>query len=84
MRAAAAEAVKSVLAGHSLQEEAIHLLEGAAIDVVPAWCQSHGVDVLVVGVVSRSRVAEAVIGSTAERLMERVPSDLLAVRGPPR
>jgi len=84
MRAAAAEAVQSVIEGHALPKDAVHLLEGAAIDVVPAWCQSHGVDVLVVGVVSRSRLAEAVIGSTAERLLERVPSDLLAVRGPPR
>jgi universal stress protein E len=84
MRSAAAAAVRSVLDGHALPQDAVHLLEGAAIDVVPAWCQSHGTDVLVVGVVSRSRLAETVIGSTAERLLERVPSDLLAVRGPPR
>ncbi len=84
MRGAASEAVQSVLQGHDLHGDAVHLLEGAAIDVIPAWCQSHGIDVLVVGVVSRSRLAEAVIGSTAERLLERVPSDLLAVRGPPR
>jgi universal stress protein E len=84
MRGAASEAVQSVLQGHDLPGDAVHLLQGAAIDVIPAWCQSHGIDVLVVGVVSRSRLAEAVIGSTAERLLERVPSDLLAVRGPPR
>jgi len=83
MRSAAAEAVASVLEGHAVPGEAVHLLEGAAIDVIPAWCQSHGTDILVVGVVSRSRLAEAVVGSTAERLLERVPSDLLAVRGPP-
>jgi universal stress protein E len=84
MRSAAAAAVQSVLAGHAVPPESVHLLEGAAIDVVPAWCQSHGTDVLVTGVVSRSRLAEAVVGSTAERLLERVPSDLLTVRGPPR
>jgi len=84
MRSAAAAAVQSVLQGHALRPDAVHLLEGAAIDVIPAWCQAHGADVLVVGVVSRSRLAEVVIGSTAERLLERVPSDLLAVRGPPR
>ena len=84
MRRAAAEAVQSVLQGHGVPRDSVHLLEGAAIDVIPAWCQSHATDVLVVGVVSRSRLAGAVIGSTAERLLERVPSDLLAVRGPPR
>jgi len=84
MRNAASTAVQAVLQGHQVPQESVHLLEGAAVDVIPAWCQSHGTDVLVVGVVSRSRLAEAVIGSTAERLLERVPSDLLTVRGPPR
>jgi len=84
MRSAAAAAMQSALEGHRVPQDAVHLLEGAAIDVIPAWCQARGTDVLVVGVVSRSRLAEAVIGSTAERLLERVPSDLLTVRGPPR
>ena len=53
------------------------------MDVLPGWCRERGVDVLVVGAVSRSRLADAVIGSTAERLFDRVPSDLLVVRGPP-
>jgi len=34
------------------------------------------------GIVSRSRLAEAIVGSTAERLLERVACDLLVVRGP--
>lgn len=83
MRAAAAQAMESVLQGHAVPSASAHLLEGTASDVLPAWCHAHGADVLVVGVVSRSRLAETVLGSTAERLLERVPSDLLAVRGPP-
>lgn len=84
MRNAAAEAVSALLPGHGLAQDAVRLVEGAAIDVLPAWCESTGTDVLVVGVVSRSRFAEAVMGSTAERLLESVPSDLMVVRGPPR
>ena len=83
MHRAAAEAVEGLLGGHSFPPGAAQLVEGAAVDVLPAWCRRHGVDVLVAGVVSRSRVAEAVIGSTAERLLERLPCDLLVVRGPP-
>jgi nucleotide-binding universal stress UspA family protein len=83
MRRAAAAAVTALLAGHRLPPGAATFLEGAAVDVLPAWCAERGVDVLVVGVASRSRLAGAVIGSTAERMLERVPSDLLAVRGPP-
>lgn len=82
MRVEAAAAVKELLQGHRYGGDAVQLLEGAALDVLPAWCAQRGVDVLVVGVVSRSRLAEAVIGSTAERLLDRVPSDLLVLRGP--
>ena len=82
MRRAASEAVDHLLAGHGLAPDAVHLVEGAAVDVLPAWCIANGIDVLVAGVVSRSRLAEAIVGSTAERLLDRVSCDLLVVRGP--
>jgi universal stress protein E len=82
MRHAARAAVEELLAGHHYPAGAAHYVEGAAVDVLPAWCAGERVDVLVVGVVSRSRLAEAVLGSTAERLLDRVPGDLLVVRGP--
>lgn len=82
MRRAASEAVDELLLGHALPPDAVHLVEGAALDVLPAWCTANGIDVLVAGVVSRSRLAEAIVGSTAERLLERVACDLLVVRGP--
>jgi universal stress protein E len=82
MRRAAGEAVHELLAGHALPPGAVRLVEGAAVDVLPAWCTENGIDVLVAGVVSRSRLAEAIVGSTAERLLERVSCDLLVVRGP--
>lgn len=82
MRQAASEAVAALVAGHGPASGGVQLVEGAAVDVLPAWCAANGTDILVVGVVSRSRVVEAVIGSTAERLLDRIPCDLLAVRGP--
>jgi universal stress protein E len=80
MRQAASEAVAAVLAVHRYPPESVELVEGAATDVLPAWCVERAIDVLVVGVISRSRLVEAVLGSTAERLLDRIPSDLLAVR----
>jgi universal stress protein E len=79
MRQAASEAVAAVLAVHRYPPESVELVEGAATDVLPAWCVERAIDVLVVGVISRSRLVEAVLGSTAERLLDRIPSDLLAV-----
>lgn len=77
---AAAGAVAALLADQRYPPEAAELVEGAAVDVLPAWCEERAIDVLTVGAVSRSRLVGAVLGSTAERLLDRIPSDLLAVR----
>jgi universal stress protein E len=56
------------------------LLRGAAVETLPAFAEVEGLDLLVLGAVSRSRLYEALIGATAERLLERVPCDLLVVK----
>jgi universal stress protein E len=80
MRDAATAAVAALLAEQRYPPEAAELVEGMAVEVLPGWCEERAVDILVVGAVSRSRLLEAVLGSTAERLLDRIPSDLLAVR----
>jgi universal stress protein E len=80
IRDAAAGAVAELLARQHYSPDAAEIVEGTAIDTLPAWCEDRAIDVLVVGAVSRSRLVEAVLGSTAERLLDRIPSDLLAVR----
>jgi universal stress protein E len=84
LRASAAAALQSLLEGHRYPQEAVHLLEGAALEALPAFCERLPVDILAVGVMSRSRLFERVIGSTAERLLDRVPCDLLVVHARPR
>jgi universal stress protein E len=80
IRDAAAGAVAELLARQHYPPDAAEIVEGTAADTLPAWCEDRAIDVLVVGAVSRSRLVEAVLGSTAERLLDRIPSDLLAVR----
>jgi len=83
MRAAAAAAVERLLEAHPDDFGDVQLVEGAAVDVLPVWCEQQSASVLVVGAISRSRLYEAVLGSTAERLLDRIPSDLLVVRARP-
>lgn len=80
----AAAALQSLLEGHRCPPETIHLLEGAALEALPAFCERLPVNILAVGVMSRSRLFERVIGSTAERLLDRVACDLLVVHARPR
>lgn len=83
-RRQAEDLLAPILEDQSLPAGAVHLVEGAAVDALPEFCATRGVDLLVVGAVSRSRLYERVIGSTAERLLDRIPCDLLVARAPRR
>lgn len=76
---AAAAAVRTVCGQQAGGLDDVTLLDGAAVEVLPGFCEDQAVDVLAVGAASRSRVYEAVIGSTAEKLLDRIPSDLLVI-----
>ncbi len=80
LRMAAGEALQALLGPHPLAAESAELLEGSVLSALPDYAAANGIDVLVVGSVSRSRLQGAVLGSTAERLLDRIPSDLLLVR----
>lgn len=79
LRDAAAAAVRAICEAHGCGPDRVTLLDGAAPDVIPGFCAEQVVDVLGVGAASRSRMYEAVIGSTAEMLVDRIPSDLLVI-----
>ncbi|MCU0977352.1 MAG: universal stress protein [Steroidobacteraceae bacterium] len=73
----------ALLSGHPGLASAARLVEGSAVDALPEFCSEHRADLLVAGAMSRSRLYQRVIGSTAERLLDRIPSDLLVIRPPP-
>jgi universal stress protein E len=80
------ERIGAVLAGiaaaHSLPAERIHVEQGAASDVLQIVARSLAADVLVMGAVSRSRLQELFVGSTAERVLDRLACDVLVVKQP--
>ena len=57
-----------------------HLLEGYPEEVIPELIEKRGVNLLLVGAVSRSRLESALIGHTAERLLDEVLCDLLIIK----
>lgn len=57
-----------------------HLLQGYAEEVLPEFVEDHHIDLLVMGAVSRSRLDSALIGHTAERLLDDVPCDVLVIK----
>lgn len=60
-----------------------HIIDGRAMDVIEGVTRDLGVQILVMGAVSRSGMRSLLIGHTAERILDRVNCDLLIVK-PPR
>jgi universal stress protein E len=76
----ATEAVRKVAEARGVPEGAIRILQGAATETLPPHAESEHAAVLVMGAISRSRLQEVFIGSTAERVLDRIPCDILVVK----
>ena len=63
-----------------VHDPCVHLLEGELSSVIPEWVERTSVDVLVMGSLARGFVDRMLLGSSAERLLERVDSDLLIIK----
>lgn len=64
----------------SVDDPCVHLLEGELSHSVPLWSERTGVDVLVMGSLARGFVDRLLLGSSAERLLERVECDLMVLK----
>lgn len=58
----------------------VFLRRGWPDDVIPEFVVSEGADLVVIGTVARSGVAGVLIGNTAERVLRKLPSSVLAVK----
>jgi universal stress protein E len=65
---------------HGLPPGRVHLEQGPAVEVLQVLARSLSADVLVMGAVSRSRLQELFVGTTAERVLDRLPCDVLIVK----
>jgi nucleotide-binding universal stress UspA family protein len=58
----------------------VHLLKGAAAEVIPATVARLRINLLVMGTVARTGVNAMVMGNTAERVLDRVSCSVIAVK----
>lgn len=79
-RASQLDAVERLASRHAIPPARRYVVPGEPIRVLPAMVAGIGADVLVLGAVSRSRVGEPFIGTTAERLVDKVDCDLFVVK----
>ena len=70
----------ALAATRGVDPAAVHVLRGSPVDLLPRHVTEAGVDFVVMGAVSRTRLQEIFIGSTAERVLDRLPCDVLVVK----
>ncbi len=79
-RARVLSLLDDIVRTHGLAAGQVHLEQGAATEVLPVAAVTLAATVMVMGAVSRSRLEEAFLGSTAERVLDRIGCDVLVVK----
>lgn len=67
---------------HGVPEERKHFLEGPASEAIPEFAGAAAADVVAVGTVYREGLERLILGSTAERILERLRCDVLVIKPP--
>lgn len=57
-----------------------HLLKGVPEESIPRFVEDNDIDLLVMGAISRGSLENALIGNTAERVLENSDCDLLVIK----
>lgn len=75
-----AEAFGKLADDNDVAEPSRHLLSGYPEEVIPEFVENQGINLLIMGAISRSRLDTALIGHTAERLLDDCPCDVLIIK----
>jgi universal stress protein E len=73
-------AMKRFLDTHAALEGQPHLYEGQAHECLEHAAKEHAADFVVMGAVARRGLKRLFIGSTAERVLDRLPCDLVIIK----
>jgi universal stress protein E len=74
--------LEGLAARHGIAASDTQLIDGIAGYALPEFAAERELDVLALGVIARSRLHERFIGSTADRVLDRIGCDLLVVKPP--
>ena len=74
------EQCKAFQAEFDIDDEHLHIAEGPADVLIPYMVHKLGAAVTVIGTVARSGLSGALIGNTAEVVLDAVESDVLVLK----
>ena len=74
------DAVKALADSHGIDTEYCHVLEGMPEDVIPKVAQDIDAEIVIIGTIGRTGLSAAIIGNTAEHVIDRLDCDILALK----
>ncbi|MDX3774544.1 universal stress protein UspE [Chromatiaceae bacterium AAb-1] len=74
------DAAAELAAQFGIKPENTHVQEGMPEDVIPKVARKLDAEIVVIGTVGRTGLSAAIIGNTAEHVIDRLDSDVLAVK----
>jgi universal stress protein E len=74
------KAIAAFAETHPVAGDNIHLLNGLPHDCIQDAVRQQGADFLVMGAVARRGIKKLLIGSTAARVLDRLPCDLVIIK----
>lgn len=74
--------VQELIRNYSIADRNIHIEASGPTEFLPRIAETLAADIMVMGAISRSGLQRMLIGSTAERVLEHLPCDLLIVKPP--
>jgi universal stress protein E len=74
------ERLSSLLDGYPVLDQNVHLMTGYASQLLPSLADDIGAGVVVMGSLKRNPLQRALVGSTTEQVLDKLPCDLLVVK----
>jgi universal stress protein E len=76
------EQLDALATANDIDAKHVHQLPGSTKDLLPTFARTQDADVVVMGALARWGLRRMVIGSTAEKVLDHLPCDILIVRLP--
>jgi universal stress protein E len=72
--------VKAIAKQQGLDADRVHVSEGLPEDIIPQLCEQLDAELLVLGSVGRRGISAALLGNTAEHIIDKVNCDTLVIK----
>jgi universal stress protein E len=71
------EKLDALAAANDIPIDAVHQLPGRAHEILPMFARAQGADLVIMGAIARSGLKSRVLGSTAAKVLDHLPCDIL-------